>query len=418
MTLKSKFGFLTLLILVSGSLFVSSCVQAGWRTITGHVKGQFQNQYWSDDQYQLDDNPTQLFAGDLRLNSGYDKGNWQFNVNYQLNGQTGTSTELQQRLSPWEDPDETQLFNLTSDMVDDSDTLIWQSLDRFNISYTDQQYAVKFGRQALSWGRGQLFNPMDLFNPFSPYAIDTEYKPGTDMLNAQWLSAAGNDLTAVMIPRRNIETGDLDASQSSTAVKWHQLDNNLEWQVMAARDYEDWVTSLSFSGALGEASWNLDIVPTYVDAEEEIKTSAVLNLNHAWIVSDHNVTGFIEYYFNGYGESDTSPAITQLNTSLVTKQSRNQVFVINQHYLDLGMTVEWTPLLNISPSLIQNLQDGSGLLVVSGLYSLSDDSQFLLGAQLPYGKKGTEYGGLYVTEQRNEVLAQPLRIYAQLNIYF
>ena len=35
---------------------------------------------------------------------------------------------------------------------------------------------VCVGRQAVTWGNGLIFNPMDLFNPFSPVDIERDYK--------------------------------------------------------------------------------------------------------------------------------------------------------------------------------------------------------------------------------------------------
>ena len=60
---------------------------------------------------------------------------------------------------------------------------------------------LRFGRQALSWGNGLFYAPMDLVNPFDPAAIDTEYKAGDDMLYLQYLQDSGNDLQAAVVVR-------------------------------------------------------------------------------------------------------------------------------------------------------------------------------------------------------------------------
>ena len=41
-------------------------------------------------------------------------------------------------------------------------------LDRISIGYTGEKTVLRFGRQAISWGNGLLFTPMDIFNPFDP----------------------------------------------------------------------------------------------------------------------------------------------------------------------------------------------------------------------------------------------------------
>ena len=62
---------------------------------------------------------------------------------------------------------------------------------------------MKFGRQAITWGNGLFYAPMDLVNPFDPATIDTEYKAGDDMLYLQYLQDNGNDLQAAVVVRRD-----------------------------------------------------------------------------------------------------------------------------------------------------------------------------------------------------------------------
>ena len=60
---------------------------------------------------------------------------------------------------------------------------------------------------------------MDIFNPFSPTAVDKEYKSGDDMLYAQWLFTKGDDLQLIAIPRHNT-SGMVDFGESSFAIKY------------------------------------------------------------------------------------------------------------------------------------------------------------------------------------------------------
>jgi len=158
-------------------------------------------------------------------------------------------------------------------------------------------------------------------------------------------------------------------------------------------------------------------VPTCLQ-NDTLKTSFLANFNQAWSFLGHNATGFIEYYYNGFGESRAQPLFTELNTTLLNRISRNQVFTLNQHYADAGLTWEWTPLLTLNPTLMHNLQDQSGLILLNLNYSLSNTSQLLGGIQLPYGKSGTEFGGIYEDATRQTTLSYPIRFYLQFNVYF
>ena len=61
--------------------------------------------------------------------------------------------------------DDRRLMDLTHTITDkDSYTLV-QRLDRLNLTFKPNWGMVRLGRQAITWGNGLIFNPMDLFNP-------------------------------------------------------------------------------------------------------------------------------------------------------------------------------------------------------------------------------------------------------------
>ena len=122
---------------------------------------------------------------------------------------------------------------------------------------------VRVGRQALTWGSGLVFRPMDLFDPFSPSATDTEYKPGVDMLYVQRLFADGSDLQLIVAPRPQVKEGPLTADASSFALHYHLTLFGHQTTLLVARDHGDWVGGAGLNGALGGATWNVELVPTF-----------------------------------------------------------------------------------------------------------------------------------------------------------
>jgi hypothetical protein len=107
-------------------------------------------------------------------------------------------------------------------------------LDRINIAYTGERTVFRLGRQAISWGNGLLFTPMDIFNPFDPAAVDKEYKTDDDMFYAQYLQNNGNDVQAVAMVRRNLMNGDVEMDESSLAVKYHGFWGTNEYDLLLA----------------------------------------------------------------------------------------------------------------------------------------------------------------------------------------
>src|SRR5579859_2433283 len=173
-----------------------------------------------------------------------------------------------------------------------------QSIDRLALTYTTPDFVIRVGRQALTWGSGIVFHPMDLFDPFSPSATDTEYKPGTDMVYAQWLYSDGSDLQFILVPRSAVQ-GERPTSDESSAALHLQVplfDHETTWLI--ARDHGDWVGAVGINGALGGATWNLEWVPTFV-AHGATHVSYLANLSDATTLFERNATVFLEYFHNG-----------------------------------------------------------------------------------------------------------------------
>ena len=106
--------------------------------------------------------------------------------------------------------DQRRWFDLTHEISSESDRATLLRLDRASVAYTGDKTVLRFGRQAVSWGTGMLFTPMDIFNPFDPTAVDKEYKTGDDMLYGQYLQDNGNDMQAVVVVRRDLASGDVE----------------------------------------------------------------------------------------------------------------------------------------------------------------------------------------------------------------
>ena len=81
--------------------------------------------------------------------------------------------------------DDRRWWNLSNTLEDKGKRAAIARFDRLSAGFTNANLALRFGRQAISWGNGLVFTPMDIVNPFDPTQVDTEYKPGDDMLYGQ-----------------------------------------------------------------------------------------------------------------------------------------------------------------------------------------------------------------------------------------
>ena len=62
--------------------------------------------------------------------------------------------------------------------------------------------------------------------------------------------------------------------------------------------------------------------------------------------------------------------------------------------------------------------DTSAFVLASANYSLGDNLTLVAGAQVPIGRRGSEFGGLRLSPADPRTLGPPTRLYVQLRRYF
>ena len=100
--------------------------------------------------------------------------------------------------------DDARAFDLSWSLDSGDSHALWHRIDRLSIGWSNRQWRVRVGRQALSWGNGLMFQLVDVLNPFSPVAVDTEFKPGDDMILVEHRFASGQELQAIGVARRGV----------------------------------------------------------------------------------------------------------------------------------------------------------------------------------------------------------------------
>ena len=295
-------------------------------------------------------------AGELRLNLAAKYEGWSFQADYQL-------VALHSEFLPFRMPnDDSRLFDLTAVISDSNEDAVVHRLDRFWVGYAGDKVVVRFGRQALSWGNGLIYSPMDLVNPFDPVAIDTEYKVGDDMLYMQYLLDSGNDVQGAAVFRRDPVSGNVESGERTIALKYHGFAGENEYDLLVAESYGDWVLGFGGARGIGGAIWRADVVVTEMNSDTTVEV--VTNLSHSWTWGDRNVSGTAEYYFDGD----------------------------DRHYLAGSLMIEMSPLWILTPTLLSNIDDPSSLLQLVTQYSLADNMTFLGSLNIALGDGDTEYG--------------------------
>jgi hypothetical protein len=319
-------------------------------------------------------------AGELRLNLSFARSGWALQADYEL---VAAHSEFLPAGLP---ADDERLFDLTHTLHDGGEDAILHRLDRFWAGYTGDKTVIRVGRQALSWGNGLFFTPMDLVNPFDPTTIDTEYKAGDDMLYAQYLRDNGDDIQGAVVFRRDPVTGDVERDAGTAAVKYHGFAGETEFDLLLAEDRGDTVIGLGGVRSVGGAVIRADLVVT--DAPTGTVTEFVANLSYSWVWAEKNVSASAEYYYD-----DASS------------------------YFAGSLMVELSPLWLLTPTVVAKVDDPSALIQVVTQYSLSDNLTFLGSLNIPAGADGTRYGGPE-SAVADRFLSFEWGVFAQLAWYF
>jgi len=390
----------------------------------GHAKVQWLTSTYPDDSIfrtALGAN-SQDQGGELRLKFRGDSGPWSIKGDYQFIPRFGDSLALKEQegsnflLPPAVPTDENRWWDLTHEIDESEDRIIVQRLDRLHLDYVGDKVVFRFGRQAVSWGNGLIYNPMDVFNPFDPAAVDTEYKLGDDMLYAQYLTDSGDDWQFVQVFRRD-DAGDVTQDVNSSALKFHNFGGEQEYDLLLAQHYGELLLGVGGSISWGGAVIRGDI--TVAEAEDDWVASLVANWSYSWVWGGRNVSAVTEYFFNGFGlrQSDYSLKNIQDNSDLVDRIARGELYTLGRHYVATSLLLEVTPLLNITPVVFFNMGDGSALTQLVAQWNFRQDWQILGSINVPIGPAGTEFGGLETGIGEFTMSTGP-SLFAQLAWYF
>ncbi|NIO16971.1 MAG: hypothetical protein GTN70_08225, partial [Deltaproteobacteria bacterium] len=276
---------------------------------------------------------------------------------------------------------------------DDEGHALYHRLDRLFLGLQPGWGSLRIGRQAVTWGNGLIFNPFDLVNPFSPTDIERDYKVGDDMLNARFPAGSRGELQLLYVQRRDPSTGDPVWPQSSLAGKLHFPRGTTELDLMAAKHYRDTVVGIGSTGYLGDAAWRVDGTWTFLreNRGNDDYLSLVANVDYSWVWGEKNFYGFLEIYLNGLGDRRYAEAV--LDPDIRERLERGELFVLGRAYLSGHVMVELHPLFNLFLTVINNLDDPSGIVQPRAVWDLAEDVQVTVGGNVAYGERGTEFGG-------------------------
>lgn len=300
---------------------------------------------------------------------------------------------------------------------------IFQNLDRCFVTIKTARADIFIGRQAIAWGSGRFINPTDVIAPFAFNELDSEERRGVDAVRVRIPLGMMDELDLGYIPGNDFEFKNSAFYLRGKTYLWK---TDIALLLMGFR--ENLLIGLDFSRAVGGAGVWLEAALVDPDFFYSNNEPFIGNENdsqtylRASLGMDYNFGGkfygFCEYHFNSAGKKNPEDYGRVFSSKAFTEGA---TYLMGQHYLNLGMTCQISPLIPFTGVLFVNLGDGSLTLAPALEYNIAENIYLGGGAYFGLGKKpekiapGAAKG---TTLFHSEFGAYPAMFYTSLRIYF
>ncbi|MBF0473292.1 MAG: hypothetical protein HQK91_13710 [Nitrospirae bacterium] len=303
------------------------------------------------------------------------------------------------------------------------------NLDRAVATITLNFGDISIGRQPIAFGVAHVINPVDVLSPLLKTSLATEERPGVDAVR-------------VRIPTGNMSevefgfVGGQDLLWSNDAAflrsRFYLYDTDL---ILTLMDFkQNALLGFELTRAIFDAGVWLETAYVFSGAFSGSPTS---NNNYLRLSTgaDYKLTSklyaFTEYHYNSAGISnpnnytkfiDTGSTAKNYNT---TAYELGSVYLLGQHYIIPGVTIELTPLVTVTAMSFVNLIDASLLFAPNLSYSIATNITLGAGAFIPAGQgsptqilaKNNKINGLNILT-RSEFKLYPDMYFISAMIYF
>lgn len=290
-----------------------------------------------------------------------------------------------------------------SDDDTDGSFALLQNLDRVFITYSPAPFDLYVGRQAIAFGSARVINPTDVIAPFTYDTISKDERIGVDAVRLRIPTAQLGEFDI-----GHVFGEDFKYEESASFVRLKSYVFMTDTSVMAMPFRGNLLLGLDLARSIGGAGAWLETA--YVFSEE----GSDENYLRLSVGSDYSFTdklyGYLEYHFNGAGESDSENYFDNIGNTAYTDGA---VYLLAQHYIAPGFSYQFTPLLTFGGHALINMNDGSFLASPIFEYSFADDLTSEFGAYIGVGAESSN-----PLAPESEFGLYPDTYFVSLNYYF
>jgi hypothetical protein len=308
-----------------------------------------------------------------------------------------------------------RMSQLDWQLADSGTTFAYRhEFDRALVSLHPAWGEITIGRQAIGLGRGVLFGAVDIFSPFSPLEVDREWRRGVDAVRAEWNVT---DTSSLELLAAFGESWD----DSALLGRARGYIGSVDGELILGKRAQDSMFGSSLSAAVLGAEVHLELA--LFDTSEALPDGALFGDDHlvakgvfgASYTFDvgNGVTLLVEYHYSGFGVKDIEEAMSRLEDPIFRERYlRGDTQILGQHAMALQLTYPFNETLSGALLVLQSPLDGSGLVVPSIGWDLTQNLSLTASGFFPWGNEpsegrlGSEYG------------ATPAALFVQLNLYY
>ena len=260
-------------------------------------------------------------------------------------------------------------------------------VDRAYLAAHLENVELTLGRQAIGWGRGVLFGAVDLFSPFTPLEADREWRRGVDAIRADFELTTRSSLDVVGAFGESLD-------ESAFAARFRGYRGELDVELAAGYRARDAFFGVTSSAAVGGAEIHGELALFHapealpgggLGSEDRLALKAVLGGSYRIPIAN-GILLFVEYHYSGFGAPSASEILPLFsNPAFLERYVRGDTQILERHALAALATYEASPELTLNGQWIQSPVDGSGVVVPSATWTLSDRLSLLGSVYLPFG---------------------------------
>lgn len=293
--------------------------------------------------------------------------------------------------------------------------VVQHNLDRLSVRIGRVGREVQVGRQAFNHGSARLFPATDIFAPFGPGTIDTEFKRGVDGARVTYALRENHEVELYAIAHEpdlvaDLDEGELSPGQWMYLVRWRGLFPELfDASIYAGSSYAQPTVGVDLSTSLkGAAVYAESSARFAVGEDQDTSVQATVGADYQW---ELGLTTTLEVYYSSLGER--APFERALTAPSLPRQV-GELNYFGSWYAGASVGYSWERA-SVGGAYIQNLQDASSLLTASLSYDMAQDVGVGAGAIVPLGKRSVQAP---VPQVRSEFGLFPLLAFADIRMAF